>query len=259
MMKTGVVTSLNGNEGIISYNDESLVFKLLGDNNSIKNGDNVEFSIVDLGRRKLATNVKRIERPQRISPSNQIVSNSIPTKTAIGSKILRFYLPDKFLATKYSSFKGLDIYQIPQWLITSSSDISIDMARQNIIERAEYLGANGLINLTYSRSIGQSGNYRYSIHHFSANPVILIKPHRNGTYTPDYLVDLEHSLEEQNQILFESKNSIFRRNVIISLLLVLLSAIGYLAEWFAIPVISFVAAIFLWIAYWNFDHWTIRL
>lgn len=260
MQKTGVVTSLNGNDGIVSCNHENIAFKLLGVNgNNIKNGDSVAFSVVDLGTRKIATNIQRIDQTPNISASSHAAFNSMSTSQTFGSNSLRFYLPDNVLTTRYSSFKGWDIYQSPRWEINSSSSNSIDSARDEIIDRASSLGANGLINLRYSRSTGQSGNYKYSIHHFSANPVILIKPHKNGTYSPEDLIDLEQKLEEKNLILLQNERNFLKISIAISLVLSAIGCVGFLFDELTITFIALISIAASWILYSNFDHWTIKL
>jgi cold shock CspA family protein len=59
--------------------------------------------------------------------------------------------------------------------ITVQGPGSPDDLRSEIRQIAVAMDANALIGLRYSKSTGQSGNYRFSIHQFSATPVVLMR------------------------------------------------------------------------------------
>jgi cold shock CspA family protein len=99
-----------------------------------------------------------------------------------------FMLPDSFITSKSSTIAGYEIIDYPNWYIqssTSRSKESPDQARQDLISRAADLGANAIINLTYSKGTGSEagtgkGTHYFTTHHFQGIPTIIGKRHANG-------------------------------------------------------------------------------
>ncbi len=51
----------------------------------------------------------------------------------------------------------------------------LDSAKQELKYIAQRVGCNAVLNITYSKDTESSGNYRYSVHNFQAEGVILVK------------------------------------------------------------------------------------
>jgi len=81
--------------------------------------------------------------------------------------------PDKFIVSKDKAPRhGTVLYRAPR--IEFESDESIDKAKNRLLEQAASIGANAILELTYRKDTGSSGNYRYSIHIYSGFPAVVM-------------------------------------------------------------------------------------
>lgn len=261
-LENGVIVELIGRNGAALWGNERISFKAFSnsDHQTLAVGDSIEFTVVDLGSRKIATNVKKVSvtnfvnSPNSYHPVQSSTKNRQPTPRG-----LRFNIPDRFLTTKKSSFRGVKIYDIPNWKITVRSSNSPDIARLMIIELAESLGANGLIDMIYHKSTGNKGNYRYSIHHFTATPVILILPNNAGQYTEKDLVDLNANLESAYNAQAERKETRYKLAKNATYILSAVGAASLAFDTIAVVIVCGVLLFLMWNAYLNFKESIIRL
>ncbi len=98
-----------------------------------------------------------------------------------------FIIPDQFITSKFETVRGWDIIERGDWIVHGTSDNSPDAAKNDAINNATQIGANGLIELDYYKTRGELGNYNYTIHNFRGRPVTLAKKNTNGVNQRDLL------------------------------------------------------------------------
>lgn len=110
------------------------------------------------------------------------------------SDVLTYVVPAHFLTSKTNQVKGWQILEYGEWVVKSSTRESADVARQEIIDNAQHVGANALIDLNYSRSKGSEssdsgkGTYHYSIHNFRGRIATVAKKNAKGIHSKEQLL-----------------------------------------------------------------------
>ncbi len=89
----------------------------------------------------------------------------------INSDLFLYELPSKLLVTQGMAIPEWIVIDGGDWTVIGSSEESPAKAKQQCMNLCRSVGANGALKLTYSVSQGRKGNYRYSVHHYSAVPV----------------------------------------------------------------------------------------
>lgn len=97
----------------------------------------------------------------------------------------KYEKPNEVYISKDSNIKGWEILESCNYILIGTSKDSPDSARRDIIESAETIGANGLVNFEYFKTTGSkpgtgSGTYYFTIHNFRAKPVVIAKKSKNG-------------------------------------------------------------------------------
>jgi cold shock CspA family protein len=138
-----------------------------------------------------------------------------------------YKLPSEFIVSKGSNPIGYEIIDYPNWYVcshTTKSNETADDARHEIIQYAKRLGANALINLSYSKGTGSEagtgrGTHYYTTHHFTGIPVIIGKKHANGVSVNKVLnqnaANIKKELLDMNEA-SKRKSMIFRVVVLLT-------------------------------------------
>lgn len=97
-----------------------------------------------------------------------------------------YQVPYNSLCSKSSSIRGWEILSVADYLVTGNtyeSRESPDNAKDELCVKAKRVGANAVINMKYSKSTGSYGNYDYTLHHFTGQPVFIGKKDPSGRVT----------------------------------------------------------------------------
>jgi cold shock CspA family protein len=124
------------------------------------------------------------DKARQISDGALVSFDPMPTpkglaarKVVIEGEPLRSLAPpDRFIVVKAGSeLRRGEIIAITQRDCTVTGD-SPDAAREKLISLSQSLGATALLGARYHRGTGSSGNYRYTIHHYSGAPAVVMDP-----------------------------------------------------------------------------------
>lgn len=96
--------------------------------------------------------------------------------------VTRYIVPDRVLISKDSEVRGWEILERTTWYAHGKSSDSPDAAKAAMIAWARDVGAKGVTDVSYYKTVGKEGAYRFSVHHYSGRVVILGKRSLRGTY-----------------------------------------------------------------------------
>lgn len=107
-----------------------------------------------------------------------------------------YLMPDTVVQTRESEIRGWETLQVSLWRVHGSSRESPDDAKALMLERVASLGATGAVLVRYYKTTGSEagtgrGTHHYTIHNFSAHPVIVGRASTQGTRTKDQLPRLD--------------------------------------------------------------------
>lgn len=136
------------------------------------------------------------------------------------SNVLSYAVPEDFITSRSKGVKGWEIIDGGNWLMHGESEHSPDDAKQVVINRAAYVGANALVDLQYYKTTGSrpgrgKGTYYFTIHNFRGRPVNLAKRNATGGYSKESLSSLQPRINELKQsLLAKTKASKTKRNIV---------------------------------------------
>lgn len=107
----------------------------------------------------------------------------------------------KFILTKKDSINNFVTIRSNKYLAVSSNQ-NPNYAKSMIINNCKKVGANSALNLRLTKSVGKSGNYRFTVHNYSAVPSV-----RMDTKHPSPL-----ELEEQRNKLDSHISKVIEEN-----------------------------------------------
>ncbi len=143
-----------------------------------------------------------------------------------------FYaVPDDFLISRKNSIYKWEIIERGEWVVRASSSSSPDQARKLAIKYAQSVGANGLVELEYSKSTDSDGNYQFSVHHYQGRIVTFAKRNSLGTFKISDLSGLNQDADSVMQRMIAATDRKNRNRMIIKtviwLVAILLSITSY--------------------------------
>jgi cold shock CspA family protein len=141
----------------------------------------------------------------------------------IPSDVTTYVVPDDLLMSESATIRGWEVIEWGEWTVCGTSRDSPDAAKRQLIGMARCLGANALIGITYSKSIGSEagtgqGTHHYTIHHFTARIMTVAKKSAKGVYDLDDLRGLNSRAAAEKQ---RFARLIRRRNVTWAVILTL--------------------------------------
>ena len=110
----------------------------------------------------------------------------------------RYKVPDDIITSKHDDVRGWETLEVTEKIFTSS-DPSMDKAKDKLFVIARRYGANALLNLRYDKSTDADGNYRFSVHHFSAQLASVGRLDPQGTKTRDALLGINQRIAEDER------------------------------------------------------------
>lgn len=121
-------------------------------------------------------------------------------------KAMTYEAPDRFLTFKNSVPSGWVVIEEAQWKV-GCEHADLDRAKDDMIRKAESVGANAITEMAYSKRRGSSGTagggtYYFTLHCFEGRPVNIGKPRVNGTQGDSLVKDLDGKckIEHANQV-----------------------------------------------------------
>jgi cold shock CspA family protein len=109
---------------------------------------------------------------------------------------IKYSVPEEFITTSEYGIKNWEIVEKGAWIIHGTSEHSPDDAKRILIKRANSIGANAVIELTYYKTTSSrasnrgSGTYYFTVHNYIARAVTVAKKSNRGIYKIDDLLGL---------------------------------------------------------------------
>jgi cold shock CspA family protein/uncharacterized protein YbjQ (UPF0145 family) len=108
------------------------------------------------------------------------------------SEVFTYVTPGEFMTSKFSDVRGWEVVERSEWTVHGASRDSPDAARKDLINRAEQIGANALVDVEYYKTTGSEpgegrGTCHFTIHRFRGRAVMLAKRNSRGRYQIDDL------------------------------------------------------------------------
>lgn len=190
----GVITTFFADKGygfIQGENNTSYFFHvrdLEKDTNQldISRGYNVSFS---------PSKGQKGEQAKNVTTNNKL--NNVSKQTYNNGEC--FKVPDDIWYSRESSIAGWEILSDSGWYVigsTNSPGQAPDDAKQEMFRKALAIGANAVISAKYTKTTGEDGNYRYSLHHHSGRAVIIGKRSAEGSPLNMILTDMNKAASE---------------------------------------------------------------
>lgn len=123
------------------------------------------------------------------------------------SNTLTFVVPDRVLTSKSHTIKGWSLMEVGDWIIDGEVSNDLDAAKNDILRKAQSLGATALIDYEYTKSTESSGNYYYTVHGFRGRPATVARRHADGTHTEASFQQLGQRLESANDAIDQANQS----------------------------------------------------
>jgi len=174
------------------------------------------------------------------------------------SDVLTYVTPDEFITSKSNGVRGWELIDNSDWIVHGTSRNSPDDAKLDVIDSAQQIGANALINLQYYKTKGSepgtgNGTYHFTIHNFCGRAVTLAKRNSNGQFKANDLTGLNQTAQTlKNALVAKTKASKRKRNIV-WLMVIVLSFFAYEIQ--PLAIIAFVIIGFIFGRATNYDSW----
>jgi len=169
------------------------------------------------------------------------------------AEILTYILPEKFITSKSTEIRGWEVMEKGNWVIHGSSAQSPEIAKRNIITRAKFLGANALLNFTYYKTEGSSGNYYYTIHNYAGRIISIAKKSPKGSCSISDFNGMNEKAElTEKQFIVQTKRAKKIRILILSISFLALTLIvkGVIFWALSLLILSFIFSNAITSEYW---------
>lgn len=80
---------------------------------------------------------------------------------------LKYNIPDTVYVSKQDEIKGWEVIEESDWIITGTSSESPDSAKEDLINKANLIGANAIFYTNYYKTTGSEAGTGRGIHHFT--------------------------------------------------------------------------------------------
>ncbi|WP_198304205.1 cold-shock protein [Arcobacter vandammei] len=152
---------------------------------------------------------------------------------------LKYNVPDTVYISKKDEIKGWEVIEESDWIITGTSRESPDSAKEDLINKANLIGANAVFYVNYYKTTGSEagtgrGIHHYTIHNYVGRAMNIGKKNPNGKYSIQDLTFInKHASELKDYYKNRNKKSIMYR--MIFWLIIVIVFIKFLI--FVIPII----------------------
>ena len=121
-------------------------------------------------------------------------------KISINSEMIdmKYTVPDTIYTSKEWQIKGWKNIDISEWTVSGSSRHSPDDAKQDMLDNAQSLNVNALLNVSYYKSTGSesgtgSGTHYFTIHHYKGTLANIAKKSLNGNFEKEELTGINYN------------------------------------------------------------------
>ena len=159
---------------------------------------------------------------------------------------LKYNIPDTVYVSKQDEIKGWEVIEESDWIITGTSSESPDSAKEDLINKANLIGANAIFYTNYYKTTGSEAGTGRGIHHFTIHNYVgramnIGKKSANGKYSVQDLTTINKQASELKDY-YLNKNKKFRIYRMIFWLIVVLIFIKYFI--FVVAIIIVVELLF---------------
>lgn len=168
-----------------------------------------------------------------------------------------YEIPNTVYTSKNSYIKGWEVIDSSNWIIHGSSRHSPDNAKEDMIDGAESIGANTLLDTQYYKTTGSErgtgqGTHYYTIHNFKGRAANIARKSPNGEYELDGL-KMINSYAKELKLELSKKSSSAQMKRLFFWLIIFIS-IG--ALWIFQKDNAIIGTIILLIVAYSFSHAT---
>ena len=159
---------------------------------------------------------------------------------------LKYNLPDTVYISKKDGIKGWEVIEESDWIITGTSSESPDSAKEDLINKANLIGANAIFYTNYYTKTGLEagtgrGIHHYTIHNYVGRAMNIGKKSPDGKYSVQDLTLINKKASELKDY-YKNKNKKSRKYRIIFWLIIILIFIKHFI--FVIAIILFIEMFF---------------
>ena len=159
---------------------------------------------------------------------------------------LKYNLPDTVYISKKDGIKGWEVIEESDWIITGTSSESPDSAKEDLINKANLIGANAIFYTKYYKTTGSEagtgrGIHHFTIHNYAGRAMNIGKKSPDGKYSVQDLTLINKKASELKDY-YKNKNKKSRKYRIIFWLIIILIFIKYFI--FVIAIILFIEMFF---------------
>ncbi len=159
---------------------------------------------------------------------------------------LKYNIPDTVYVSKQDEIKGWEVIEESDWIITGTSSESPDSAKEDLINKANLIGANAIFYTNYYKTTGSEagtgrGIHHFTIHNYKGRAMNIGKKSANGKYSVQDLTTINKQASELKDY-YLNKNKKFRIYRMIFWLIVVLIFIKYFI--FVVAIIIVVELLF---------------
>lgn len=139
---------------------------------------------------------------------------------------LKYNLPDTVYISKKDGIKGWEVIEESDWIITGTSSESPDSAKEDLINKANLIGANAIFYTKYYKTTGSEagtgrGIHHFTIHNYAGRAMNIGKKSPNGKYSAQDLTFINKQACELKDY-YKNKNKKSRKYRIIFWLIIIL-------------------------------------
>ena len=139
---------------------------------------------------------------------------------------LKYNLPDTVYISKKDGIKGWEVIEESDWIITGTSSESPDSAKEDLINKANLIGANAIFYTKYYKTTGSEagtgrGIHHFTIHNYAGRAMNIGKKSPNGKYSAQDLTFINKQASELKDY-YKNKNKKSRKYRIIFWLIIIL-------------------------------------
>ena len=159
---------------------------------------------------------------------------------------LKYNVPDTVYISKKDEIKSWEVIEESDWIITGTSSESSHSAKEDLINKANLIGANAIFYTNYYTKTGLEagtgrGIHHYTIHNYVGRAMNIGKKSPDGKYSVQDLTLINKKASELKDY-YKNKNKKSRKYRIIFWLIIILIFIKYFI--FVIAIILFIEMFF---------------
>ena len=139
---------------------------------------------------------------------------------------LKYNLPDTVYISKKDGIKGWEVIEESDWIITGTSSESPYSAKEDLINKANLIGANAIFYTKYYKTTGSEagtgrGIHHFTIHNYAGRAMNIGKKSPNGKYSAQDLTFINKQASELKDY-YKNKNKKSRMYRMIFWLIIIL-------------------------------------